>query len=118
MSAGFEQAWEEYHKKWAPAIDYGKVFKDSDLRNHFPYDRYFAAVKAKIFEQEEPNPECDDFFDPGRHDGGLALTLGIDHWRGEVNRAKVIANKCQIALDALDFVRFTIGIDINGIFKR
>jgi len=52
------------------------------------------------------------------HDGGDALALGIDHLRGEVHRANVVANKCKIALEAFDYLTDPIGIDINDIFGR
>jgi hypothetical protein len=91
----------------------------AEFRESFPYDTYFTAVsRAEPQVHEEPDPRHDEFFDPVRHDGGLAFTLGVDHWRGEVHRAKVIANKCQIALDAFEYLESVIGIDVDDIFRR
>jgi len=124
VSSRFEQAWEEYREQWEPAIRYGSMCSDvpdeaAEFRKLRPYDKYLAAFsKRESAKHEEPDPKHDEFFDPVRHDGALALSLGIDHWRGEIHRAKVVANKCQIALDAFDHLRDIIGIDIADIFRR
>ncbi len=118
VSAGFERAWEDYQDRWASAIAYGSFCN----RHGKLFPSYNPDIGRVLMfrprEQQEPDPERDDVFDPSRHDGGLALTLGVDHWRGEVHKAKVIANKCQIALGALDYLMSVIGIDINDIFRR
>jgi hypothetical protein len=128
VSAGFEQAWEEYKDRWAPAIAYGSFCERlaktdessaSNFRKLNPYNPDIGrGLMLRPREQEEPDPDRDKFFDPVRHDGGDALALGVDHWRGEVHRAKLIANKCQIALDAFDYLMDPIGIDIADIFRR
>jgi hypothetical protein len=91
----------------------------AEFRKSLPYDTYFAAVsQSKFAEHKEPDPRYDEFFDPVRHDGASALSLGVEYWRAEIHGAKVVANKCQIALDAFGHLRDIIGIDIADIFRR
>ena len=129
VASRFEQAWAEYQDQWAPAIAYGSFCETlgersashaAEFRELNPYNpdlgRNLYLMRRP--EQEKLDPDRDEFLDPVRHDGGDALALGVDHWRGEVRRAKLIANKCQIALDAFDHLRELIGIDIADIFRR
>ena len=110
LRAGFEREWDDYQERWAPAIAYGsfcelcrKAEPAFDFRKLTPYSPELGrGLMFRPREQEKPDPVQDDFFDPRRHNGGLALTLGIDHRRSEVHRAKVVANKSEIALGALD----------------
>ncbi len=122
--SGFEQAWDEYQDRWAPAVAYGSFHERlkknySEMPFSAPYTPELGrGLMFKPRKQEEPNPKVDDLFDPARHDGGLALALGLDHLRSEVHDAEVVARKCKIALDAMDYATSTIGVDLNDVFRR
>jgi len=119
VSTGFEEAWDDYRERWAPAIAYGSFCERHKDLPRFQYTPELGrTLMFRDREQQEPDPQSDAIFDPSRHDGGLALTLGVDHWRSEVHRANVVANKCKIALGALDYVISTIGLDLNDVFRR
>ena len=104
VASRFEQAWAEYQDRWAPAIAYGSFYERLEKRNAptassfrelNPYSPEVGRGLMSRSDQEEPDPDRDEFFDPVRHDGGDAVALGVDHWRGEVHRAKVVAKNAR-----------------------
>ncbi len=125
VASGFGQAWEDCQERWAPAIAYASfcehVGKEvgSLTKTHNPYSPDLGRnLMQRPRAVERPDPERDEFFDPVRHDGGSVLELGIDHWRSEIHDAKFVANKCQLALEAFDYLSNVVGVDVFDIFRR
>lgn len=117
--------------RWEPAITH--AFFIDFLGKAVPYDVHnsYEIFEPVRYLEPEPDPDDDEHFYPGHHDGWSALKLGIDYWRSECNAYservqsgdyddydKLTANRCRIALDAFDYLTSVIGIDIDAIFKR
>jgi hypothetical protein len=128
VPAEFEAEWRDYKNQWEYAIANAQLGEMIGARLPFtppPHDRDDAQ------EMEDPDPEQDEEFDPRSHDGGAALRLGIDYLWSELDAcgdqvrsgehsdyAKLTANKCRIALDAFDYLKNVIGVDIDEVFRR
>lgn len=128
VPAEFEAEWQAYKSQWEYAIANAQLGELVGARVPFtppPYDRNHMQ------EGENPDPGQDEEFDPKFHDGGAALRLGTDYLWSELDAygeqvrsgeysdyAKLTANKCRIALDAFDYLRNVIGIDLDDMFRR
>ncbi len=127
VPAEFEAEWQDYKSRWEHAIANAHLGELVGARLPFtppPHDRNHTQ------EVENPDPEQDEEFDPKFHDGGAALRLGTDNLWSELDAyseqvrsgeysdyANLTANKCRIALDAFDYLKNVIGVDIDDVFR-
>jgi hypothetical protein len=128
VPAGFEKAWEEYKGQWAYAIANAELSELVGTRVPFNPD---LMKPTDTTDRAEPDLTQHTEFDPMHHDGGAALQLGIDYLSSELDAysdqvrsgkysgyAEFTANKCRIALDAFDYLKIVIGIDLDDVFRR
>ena len=122
---GFERAFRDYKDNWELLI--------SDCL--FPI--LLDLLELDIGEEESdnnqpiatpevyaPDPEHEDRFDPLIHDGAKALEMAFwvtDSYADETNSkesADTIHYASKIGLEAYDYLTDTIGLEVEGVFRR
>jgi hypothetical protein len=130
-AAGFETAWKEYDQEWRfrviwPKVDYLEIDPDggpdpsSAQQGPWKGEEIEPEPPAIDGEPDNPDPEVEESFDPRRHDGAVALELGLQQleFYGRNAFSKSDENSCRIALGAFDYLTDSIGLDIQGVFRR
>jgi hypothetical protein len=102
----------EFRQKYGPLV-YG---------SGLPWEEKQIEAEVPTAEDElhSPDPESENSFDPRSHDGGAALSAGIDYLEDEaITRPQErVSNLCRLAVDAYDYLTETIGLDVHDIFRR
>lgn len=114
VPAGFETAWREYQKAWAPVITEHRI---SALATEFTASLSVEELKTLT----SPDFEFEEHFDPRCDDGAAAIEDGNRLLEGQLSvwdEDRRLVNMTTIALEAWDYLQDTIGINIGGVFSR
>ena len=121
---GFEDLYSDYKKRWESKIlecTFG-VVDLSSLSDLIPADSETDEGDPD-FAVYAPDPELDEYFDPLTHDGGKAVSLVLWAAESKANNvgsqhADVIDYASKIGLEAFEYLTETIGLDVDGVFRR
>lgn len=110
---GFEEAFNDYREKWQEPVETAALLRDrlSEIDEETSNKIFNLLKKVR-----EPDPELDEDFDPLRHDGAKALAMMVEATQtyAELNENFY----AEIGLQAYDYLTDTIGLDIDGVFRR
>lgn len=122
VPSSFDDRWKEYKDCWQHALNHLKLVELVPMLDFNPD----SESQTENDNLDPPDPETDTNFDPMYHDGGAAIETGIEYLEqvyelqkdGEFEEDERAANICRIGLDAFEYLKNTIRIDLSGVFQR
>lgn len=133
VSQPFIEQWKRYKREWAKPVEYVwlepilslDLLGDGD--SQAPTYEEFVATSRGSLTFESPEPNYDDRFEPGRHDGAEAIAklVGLLEDQIEDRRSNVIdedltfiPNTYAIGVEALRHLHDVVGIDPGSALNR
>ena len=122
---GFEKTFRDYKSRWEGVV-YEAIFPW--LLDRLGIERNEEDIEHEVRDfkstPERPDPEREENFDPLRHDGAKALemafwvTQSYADFADSDELADTTAYASKIGLEAYDYLTGTIGLDVEGVFRR
>ena len=129
----FISDWKKYLREWKKAIDYvSYVDSREKLSTIFDLDEAehsFEAYKNRspIKKRYDPDPDFEEDFNPSTHEGRKAISELINLAEQERDTHRDfdddpvnyrLANTWSIGIQAVNFIKEPVGIDLGGVFDR